>query len=130
MVVSAKAKPRTPNWTAPASRPASSFDFRDRVMSASVKDAAHSSDFVENGNARAVRIVSWRDKEFPKSWRQAKPYCRRDAIVAASRQVHETSADGFWKAGEPRPQEVIYFEIRKNVEPLAVSRFAGGEILL
>ena len=31
---------------------------------------------------------------------------------------------------ERKPSGVIYFEIRKNVEPRAVSRFAGGEILL
>src|SRR3954468_15324419 len=89
MVVSANAKPRTPNCTAPASRPASSLDFNDRVMSASVQDRAYSIDFVENDNARPVRIVPRRDKEFPKSSPSVKPDCRRDAIVAPSRQVQD-----------------------------------------
>jgi hypothetical protein len=94
-------------------------------MSASVQDVAYSSDFVENGNARAVRIVPQRDKEIPKSWRCVKPDCRHGAIVASSRQCR----DGL-KVPEPAKYPLFISEDEKMSGRERFRWFAAGEILL
>jgi hypothetical protein len=99
-------------------------------MSASVQDVAYSSDFVENGNARAVRIVPLRDKEFPKSWRCVKPDCRRGAIAASSR--HRRGGVGGCEKNRNNALNRRRFisECEKMFASPVVSRFAGGKILL
>src|SRR3954451_8603005 len=93
MVVSANAKPRTPNWTAPATSPASSADESDRVIDASVDDATYSIDFVENGNAWMAQMVPSRDKQFPKMGLSAELVCRRGVIAAPLRRHRGASTE-------------------------------------
>ena len=70
-------------------------------------------------------LFPWRDKEFPKSWRCVKPDCRRGAIVASSRQ-RRGGCNGSRRPPRTAKQSgFIYFGVRKNVGPCAVSRFAA-----